>query len=315
MKYFQFILFLLPLCFIACGPETIPVLVQTSYKENILPLQDITFINDSVGYAIGGHTWNTGIILSTHDAGLTWKTDTTFIPALLSITKWGDSMVIAVGYSGNLFINKHNKGWYGVRVFNWSEFQEIAVTPDQDMFISTGSSFHGGQIIHLDKWFNIDTIYQTDNEIKSIANTNQKDMVAVGYGAIFNSSDKGKTWKRNRQDGDYYQKVVFTTEKTGYTVGFAGSILKTHDGGISWQQLKRSKNHSFGNEPFLDVVCKNENTIYVCGQHGTLWKSEDGGENWKQFEIFTDDHLTGIDITGNLIWLSSSSGKIYKVID
>ncbi len=315
MKSFKFILYLLPLCFLACGPETIPVLVETSFKDNKLPLQDIVFINDSVGYAIGGHTWSSGIILSTHNGGINWQTDTTFSPALLSITKWGDSMVIAVGYSGNLFINKHDKGWYGVRLFNWSEFKEIAVTPDQDMYIGTGSSFHGGTIIHVNKWFNIDTIYNTDNEIKSVVNSGKDELVAVGYGAIFNSHDKGKTWIRNRQDGDYYQKLVFPTEKTGYTVGFAGSILKTTDGGLSWKHLQRSKNNSFGNEPFLNVAYKNENTIYVCGQEGTLWKTEDGGENWQQFENFTDDHLTGIAITGNLIWLSSSSGKIYKVID
>ena len=299
----------------SCGPETIPVLVQTSYKENSLRLNDISFINDSVGYAVGGLGYQSGIIVSTHNGGLNWQVDTSFIPALLSITKWGDSMVIAVGYSGNLFINKRDKGWHGVRIFNWNEFQEITVTPEQDMYIGTGSSFHGGQIIHVDKWFNIDTIYETDNEIKSLININKDEMVAVGYGAIFNSHDNGKTWIRNRQDGDYYQKIIFPTQKTGFTVGFAGSILRTSDGGISWKQLKSSNNHSFGNEPFLDIVCKNENIIYVCGLEGTLWKSEDGGENWKQFENFTDDHLTGIAITGNLIWLSSSSGKIYKVID
>ena len=315
MKSIRFILFLFSFSFFACAPDTIPVLVETSYKDNKLPLQDIIFINDSVGYAVGGHTWYSGIILSTHNGGANWKTDTTFIPALLSITKWGDSMVTAVGYSGNLLINKHNKGWQGIRLFNWSEFKELTVTPDQDMYIAIGSSFHVGQILHVNKWFGIDTIYNTENEIKSISNTTKNELVAVGYGAIFNSKDKGKTWERNRQDGDYYQKIIFPSEKTGYCIGFAGSILRTNDGGYSWKNLKNSKYNSFGNEPFLDVACKNENTIYVCGQSGTLWKSEDGGENWKQFENFTDDHLTGISITGNLIWLSSSSGKIYKVID
>jgi len=300
---------------VACGPEKIPVLVHTSNKTNIVPLKDILFINDSVGYAVGGLGYKSGIILSTHDSGETWRTDSVFTPGLLSLTKCGDSMVIGVGYSGNLFINKKDHGWQGKRLFNWSEFKEIALTPEQDMYIAIGSSFHVGQILHATKEFNIDTIYDFDNEVKSIVFINKNELVGAGYGVVLNSHDNGKSWIRNTQEGDYYQKLEFPNEKTGYAIGFAGSIIKTVDGGLNWKKLINSKSHSFGNEAFLDIACKDENTIYVCGEEGTLWKSSDGGNYWQQFDVFTDDHLTGIFLRANVIWLSASSGKVYKVID
>lgn len=300
---------------ISCSPEKIPVLVHTSNKTNTIPLKDILFINDSVGYAAGGLGYQSGIILSTHDAGQSWHVDSTFIPAILSLTKWGDSMVIGVGYSGNLLINKYDKGWLGKRLFNWSEFKEIAVTHEQDMYIAIGSSFHIGQILHVTKEFNIDTIYDFDNEIKSIVCLNKNELVGAGYGVVVNSHDNGKSWIRNSQEGDYYQKLEFTDDKTGYAIGFAGSIIKTLDGGNSWKELVSSKSHSFGSDAFLDIACKDDNSIYVCGEEGTLWKSSDGGNFWQQFDVFTSDHLTGISVRGNIIWLSSSSGKIYKVID
>ena len=308
--------YLLSICLVfSCNPEKIPVLVNTFNKTNTTTLKDIVFINDSVAYAAGGQGYISGIIVSTHDAGNTWQTDTSFIPGILSLSKWGDSMVVAVGYSGNLMINKRDQGWYGIRLQNWSEFKDIAFTPDQDMYIGIGSSFHAGQILHVTKDFNLDSIYDFDNEIKTISCISDKVMIAAGYGIIMKSTDNGNSWIRNKYNGDYYQKIVFPTPEIGYTIGFAGSIIKSTDGGDNWNSLKNSKNHSFGSEPFLDIAYKDENTLYICGESGALWKTQDGGNYWQQFDEFTEDHLTGISIVGNNIWLSSSSGKIYRVID
>ena len=56
-----------------CTIDTIDSVYQTFDPGVGLPLEDIIFLNDSTGYAVGGKTYNKGCIVSTSDAGNTWK--------------------------------------------------------------------------------------------------------------------------------------------------------------------------------------------------------------------------------------------------
>lgn len=296
-----------------CTIDTIDSVYQTFDPSVGLPLEDIIFLNDSTGYAVGGKTYNKGCIVSTSDAGNTWKVDTTFEHALWAISKNGQNETNAVGFSGNLFIKRPGEKWSFYRLPIWNELTGTLYDKSGGVFLSSGSSFKAGKIIHLRADYSVDTIFEMQNEIQKIAYSDDHSLVAVGYGAVFNSPDNGKSWVRNTLQGDYFRSVVFPEPKIGFVLGFAGSLFKTNDGGQTWEKLIKSGNLFYGQHSFLDMAFRNKYEGYICGQYGLLLKTSDGGYTWQKYERFTEDHLTAVCTTKSNIWISSSSGKMYKI--
>jgi photosystem II stability/assembly factor-like uncharacterized protein len=69
--------------------------------------------------------------------------------------------------------------------------------------------------------------------------------------------------------------VWFANTNTGYTVGNAGTILKTVNGGTNWTtQSSGTPNHLFG------VYFLNINTGWAAGDVGIVLKTTNGGTNW-----------------------------------
>ena len=71
----------------ACQKDVIEADVKSIETHAGMPIEDMLFINDSVGYAVGGKAYNNGIILSTSDGGDTWITDTIIRHGLWAISK------------------------------------------------------------------------------------------------------------------------------------------------------------------------------------------------------------------------------------
>jgi photosystem II stability/assembly factor-like uncharacterized protein len=66
-------------------------------------------------------------------------------------------------------------------------------------------------------------------------------------------------------------------------VGLNGGILKTENGGASWQTLKTSR--SVGNPRFRSVFFADILRGWICGDGGVLWRTIDGGKTW---QVITD---------------------------
>ena len=60
-------------------------------------------------------------------------------------------------------------------------------------------------------------------------------------GTMLTTSDKGNTWKKTALSPELgnadIEKLIFTGEKTGWIIGSGNYILKTLDGGATWERL------------------------------------------------------------------------------
>jgi photosystem II stability/assembly factor-like uncharacterized protein len=87
--------------------------------------------------------------------------------------------------------------------------------------------------------------------------------------------------------------VCFIDSNTGYTVGNQGTILKTIDGGTTWN-IQSSKT-----DLELIYVCSPEvNTVFVVAVNGMILKTSDGGTNWMVQLTGTDFTLTDVYFMG-----------------
>lgn len=103
--------------------------------------------------------------------------------------------------------------------------------------------------------------------------------------------------------GTNLKDVFCITEDIVVIVGDEGKILKSTDGGISWQQ-KNSNSTSY----LMKVQFVNNQIGFALGYHGCLLKTIDGGENWQNLISDQIDRFsTGIScINENTIYISEN---------
>ncbi|WP_172806897.1 WD40/YVTN/BNR-like repeat-containing protein [Endozoicomonas arenosclerae] len=104
-------------------------------------------------------------------------------------------------------------------------------------------------------------------------------MVTVGdRGHILFSDDNGISWNQAKVPTiQMLTAVYFPSDKVGYAVGHDAIILKTSDGGESWERVY----DDLGLEaPLLDVWFDDVNTGIALGAYGTILQTRNGGKDW-----------------------------------
>ncbi len=79
----------------------------------------------------------------------------------------------------------------------------------------------------------------------------------------------------NNINGNYLRRIQFVNSLNGYTAGGNGTLIKTTDGGDTWNTL------NIGTTAFLtSIYFLNPNTGWVAGFGGFMKKTTDAGNSW-----------------------------------
>jgi photosystem II stability/assembly factor-like uncharacterized protein len=98
-----------------------------------------------------------------------------------------------------------------------------------------------------------------------------------GYGYIFHTRDGGKTWScQYGRRGRHLFGLHFTNKKTGFACGERGFLLKTEDGGISWNQLPTTATRRW----LYGITFKDKLNGFAVGESEAVIKTNDGGKSW-----------------------------------
>gem|GEM_PF-6137052 len=103
----------------------------------------------------------------------------------------------------------------------------------------------------------------------------------------------------------------FLNGSLGYAVGDAGTVLKTHDGGSSWQKQTIETLQSLTSVCFL-----NADTGFAVGTGGVIFKTVDGGNHWvaKNSGLLTVFYRVRF-LNWNLGFVVGANGGILKSTD
>lgn len=124
-------------------------------------------------------------------------------------------------------------------------------------------------------------------------------LVAGGeLGKLLFSTDQGKDWTMAAVTPDRQalitQIVIAQDGLRGLAVGHEGWILRTTDGGMSWQEVAFDEKNG---EPFMGATSMGGKTWMVVGAFGRALKSEDDGQTWQRVALpqgVEDRHLNRI---------------------
>ncbi len=141
---------------------------------------------------------------------------------------------------------------------------------------------------------------------------------------ILKTTDGGDNWIRQKKSNfltniikNVFSKYsglfsVFFIDKKGWIVGANGIVLKTIDGGITWNsQNIQTKNY------LLDIFFVNSETGWIVGSEGTIYKTTNSGKSWNSqinntnnhlFSVFFINKKTGCIVGSNGTILTTSSG-------
>jgi len=142
-------------------------------------------------------------------------------------------------------------------------------------------------------------------------------LVAVGQrGHILISTDGGETW--NQADVPTRANltgVYFHDRNLGWAVGHDSVILRTDDGGVTWERMYWAPEDE---APFFDVWFSDASNGVAIGAYGSYYETSDGGATWtfKAIGEESDFHLHAIARSDNgRLYIAAEAGVVYASDD
>jgi photosystem II stability/assembly factor-like uncharacterized protein len=248
---------------------------QQVYSSS-LAMRDITFVNDSLGFACGDSL----LIVKTTDGGNTWnKLDLPYVPIIIC------------------------------------PLTSIQFLDAQHGYICGGENTDKGITLRTADggvWWDYQAFY--NREITENYFTNDTTGYITANGAVFKATADVLTNNYLNIDGDFFTSVYFITSYQGFVCGYDGGIYKTTDGGASWKQVRKDNSAFSARTHFNKIRFRNEHSGLAVGNNGAVFYTNDTGETWQQSDNFPDEHLYSIfRLNSSTCFISGESGKLYKV--
>ena len=107
---------------------------------------------------------------------------------------------------------------------------------------------------------------------------------------------------------NWLNSVYFINCETGWTVGDAGTVLITKNGGLNWSPQVINTTDRINDVKFIS-----SKTGWIAGNNGLLFKTINGGVNWNQLVPGTIKNLNKIYFLNSRTgWIAGDSGMILK---
>jgi len=297
----------------------IQMLAQGSWKmisptPTINDFHDIHFVSEQRGWGVGKN----GTIIGTLDGGETWNLQ------YLDDTKY---------FTGVFFIDE-NEGW----VVGWHDVLHTENGGDawEEQNLPGILDVEKVQFINHDTGWIVGTyktIFKTVNggqtwttklfggysapAFNDLCFTDALHGVAVGgYWVSYENnayamvtSDGGETWTETTpENADELVAVSFISQDTGWACGYGNDILKTIDGGYTWQVVASMYN-SKDDIHFFDA----NHGIILSGNDVLV--TYDGGITWTTIQTVMSSSINCFSFSGSTGFAAGAYGCLFKTID
>lgn len=148
-------------------------------------------------------------------------------------------------------------------------------------------------------------------------------LVTVGErGHVLLSEDSGASWTQAEVPSRMQlNALTFVDATTGWAAGEDGLILRTDNGGQSWQHQHDGRDDA-QKGPYLDVLFRNAREGFVVGVYNKILHTGDGGKTWIDWSAHVDNldewHLMAMAATGSSrdrLYIASEKGLIFRSVD
>ncbi len=259
-------------------------------------LIDGVFMNSQKGWVVGIE----GVILHTRNGGSTWqRQDTGTDRHLFSISFIDENRGWAVGeWNTILRTEDGGKTWERMTEQEDKILNHVVFIDDMKGWAvgEAGiiiNSVDGGVTWTevIPEYFRRDTIEELyENPRPAVFCVYFSDMengwICGMEGLIMRTSDGGKTWQVQQTDTDLAFYSIQVKGDRGWAVGDRGNYALSEDGGVTWRIMDNSIKTKMW---FRDVSFSTPLNGFVVGMAGTVVHSTDGGETWEFYSGLSYD--------------------------
>ncbi|MGN6567997.1 MAG: YCF48-related protein [Flavipsychrobacter sp.] len=278
-------------------------------------LSRIIFVNDKLGYVVGGQRFDSCIILTTRDGGYTYNI-ASFPDAgkcLYGVAQSLSGATYAVGFDGKLLWSANGTDWT-YRQMWFLPFNDIAFIDAQHGIGIGGVSFQSGFRFYIDtagSKLQYDSLAYQLNRIKMADNETG---YITGYGVVQKTSDGGKTWMILNVIGDNFTGIDVHSPTDVWICGYAGSVYHTTDGGKSWKSLRNGNDIKVPDFHLNDIYFQDDVNGWAVGENGIVLHTDDGGNHWMEYDNFTHNALRSIVPCPNGdLMVAGDNGALYRL--
>ena len=278
-------------------------------------LFDLCFDGEN-GLAVG----LAGTVLESGDAGESWQAIENPITenALLGVTCEGGK-AIAVGQGGHIQIRAADGSWQAV---DSGTDQRILSTDSNASGLVFAVGGFGAILRSRDNgasWESLVLDWEAilndflEPHIYDVVVFDDNTVMVVGeFELVLLSSDGGDNWEVVNKADSSLSGIYFTNRQNGYAAGQNGKVLKTVDGGLTWEAVEGDTQ-----ENLLDVWASGDD-VYIPGIR-TLLRSRDAGASWESItegdiSVRWYQSIKGTSVGGgNSVVMVGHSGRILKI--
>ncbi len=129
-------------------------------------------------------------------------------------------------------------------------------------------------------------------------------------GVLASTTVLAQTWTRMQSWGLDLESVVWIDSNLGFAAG-ERLIIRSKDGGTSWEELT-----SIPNLRFYDVAFQDQNIGIAVGENGSILRTQNGGDAWTSIASGVPEDLLSIAFANENNFVAvGENGKILRSID
>jgi photosystem II stability/assembly factor-like uncharacterized protein len=289
---------------------------------NIFKINDIHFFNQDTGIIIGFLNNSNGFHFRTTDGGNSWTLPTPIYPCgrVDKMDFVNDTVGYSIGRDGNI----NSTTDQGV---SWNFNPPVVWGADVNSIININDSV---SIIKL----SLGSIYRSEDTLRTwtySAAINCKDYLwahpthsfhfineSIGFIAgngIKKTLDGGVNWfSTNADTNHYYNSIYMLNVLKGFAVGDNGILLKTLDGGQSWNK------RFITTQNLVDLTFVNDSIGFCIGggighwndTAGIILTTIDAGNTWTEEKV-SNYGLNAIQFIDSVGYIAGSNGQVFKM--
>jgi hypothetical protein len=100
------------------------------------------------------------------------------------------------------------------------------------------------------------------------------------------NAQESEFWGADTSDQIRIYSIKFTTTENGLAESYFGDVLKTTDGGQTWQEVKNDKL-----QKYISAIKTDDKIDWSVDIFCAVMKTTDGGENWKPYHKKQEEHF------------------------